>query len=490
MNLAAQKNRLLFWLTIILAVGFLGISLLSYYVSRDSIRKGIVTQSLPLAGDTVYSEIQSDILRPIYLSAQMAENTFLRDWVLGGEQDEMKIRNYLGTIQKRFQANTAFFISDRSKNYYHPKGIIEVINRSDARDNWYFDFRQKNIEYELNADPDYANRNRMTIFINYRLQDQQGRFLGITGIGVTFDTLTALVRRIEQRFADRVYFANATGRISFADSRHSELKGDIKNLFGISSIARQILAKKTPQQLTYSNKDAVVQVNSRFISELNWYLIVEQNETLAFAPSVRILLINLLLGALATGLVLGCTIFVINQYQKRLERLAMIDSLTEAKTRSVGEGLLEQAQKEALREKKPLSVLLFDIDNFKQINDTYGHATGDMVLREVVQLTQALLRTTDSLVRWGGEEFLIILKNCALENAESIAEQIKSQVAAHPFLVDGASIRVTISVGVAHLEPQQSIQQLVRCADDAQYAAKRNGKNRVAVATVRQTRAL
>jgi diguanylate cyclase (GGDEF)-like protein len=488
MNPLTQKNRLLWVLGAILALGFFGTSVLGFLAAQGAIRNSIVNQSLPLAGDSVYSEVQRALLRPIFIAAQMAENTFLREWVEVGEPDSGAVVRYLGNIKKQFNTNTAFFVSERSKKYYYTQGVLKVIDKNAPRDQWYFDFVGKKQTYELSSDPDEANKNRMTVFINYRLEDDAGKLLGVTGVGVTFDTLSMVIAKIERRFSQRVYFTNQTGEITLADDIRREWRGKIQDLPGVKSIAAWILAVKDPMQTSYLRGDTLVQVNSRFVSELGWFLIVEQDESTATAPVLRLLFINLLLGAIATGLVLSLALFAINAYQRRLERLATTDVLTDAKNRSLGEALLEQAHKEAQRDQKPLSVIVFDIDDFKRINDTHGHAAGDHVLREVVKLTQAVLRHTDTVVRWGGEEFLVVLKNCSLSDAQPLGIGLQSQMAQQPFVVGGKPITVTISVGVAQLEGNETPEQLVKRADDAQYNAKRSGKNRVAVANLAQVK--
>jgi diguanylate cyclase (GGDEF)-like protein len=427
-------------------------------------------------------------LRPIFISAQMAENTFLREWIEVGEPDSGAVVRYLANIKKEFKTNTAFLISERSKRYYYADGVLKIISANAPRDKWYFDFIAKKQTFELSSDPDEANKNRMTVFINYRIENAAGKLLGVTGVGVTFDTLSKVIDNLERRFSQRVYFTDQKGKIVLSDTKRREWRGRIQDLPGVKSIAAWVLSVKDPMQTSYTRNQSIVQVNSRFVPELGWFLIVEQDENTATAPVLRLLFINLLLGAIATGLVLSLAVFVINTYQKRLERIATTDALTEAKNRLLGEALLDQAHKEALREQKPFSVILFDIDDFKRINDTHGHAAGDQVLQQVVKLTKAVLRQTDTIVRWGGEEFLVILKNCALSDAQPLAIGLQSQMAQHPFIVAGKPITVTISVGVAQLENNETIGQLVKRTDDAQYNAKRSGKNRVAVANLAQVK--
>ena len=166
-----------------------------------------------------------------------------------------------------------------------------------------------------------------------------------------------------------------------------------------------------------------------------------------------------------------------------LERLATTDALTGVWNRRHIMDLAGAELSRARRYGRPLSVLLFDLDYFKRVNDTHGHAAGDRALRAVVARARAALRATDSLGRWGGEEFLILLPETGLEEARLVAERVRSAIAAGPVDFDGAGIAISASIGVsAWQEGETSIEQALRRADAALYDAKNAGRNRTAVA--------
>lgn len=147
--------------------------------------------------------------------------------------------------------------------------------------------------------------------------------------------------------------------------------------------------------------------------------------------------------------------------------------------------LLAQAQLEvAVRHRHPLAVLLFDIDRFKLVNDTYGHATGDEVLRAVACTTRVTLRTADILCRYGGEEFAVLLPETSLSEAYPAAERLREAVAACRIAAPAGLISPTISVGLAlyDAEHHADLELLLRQADQAMYQAKQAGRNRVMVA--------
>ncbi|HKZ96518.1 MAG TPA: PleD family two-component system response regulator [Hyphomicrobiaceae bacterium] len=170
-----------------------------------------------------------------------------------------------------------------------------------------------------------------------------------------------------------------------------------------------------------------------------------------------------------------------NRLQESVE-LAITDSLTGLHNRRYMERHMKTLIGEAIRSGRPLSILLADIDHFKQVNDTYGHDVGDAVLREFADRFRRNTRGIDLACRLGGEEFLIIMPETDLGSAYQAGERLRACVAADPFPVGpGCQIRVTASVGLATLEhPGDTPETVFKRADNALYAAKRGGRNRVA----------
>jgi diguanylate cyclase (GGDEF)-like protein len=167
----------------------------------------------------------------------------------------------------------------------------------------------------------------------------------------------------------------------------------------------------------------------------------------------------------------------------RLRRLAMTDDLTLAyNTRYLSPRFNEEIER-ARRTGQPLSVLLMDLDHFKRVNDTHGHAVGDVVLRMFADRVRALVRRIDIFIRRGGEEFVLVMPSTTLEQARTTAERIRARIAERPLdVADGVAIRQTVSIGVATWDGHESAEALERRADEAMYAAKRAGRDRVAIA--------
>ncbi len=166
-----------------------------------------------------------------------------------------------------------------------------------------------------------------------------------------------------------------------------------------------------------------------------------------------------------------------------LERLATTDSLTGLANRRRLFDCLEQEVYRAQRYGTALSLVMFDIDHFKRINDSWGHATGDWVLRRIARETHQLLRKTDQAGRYGGEEFVVLLPETDLSEALLLAQRLRQRISDTAITPEhDAPMPVTVSVGVAALAPDETGEELIHRADQALYRAKQNGRNRVETA--------
>ena len=163
-------------------------------------------------------------------------------------------------------------------------------------------------------------------------------------------------------------------------------------------------------------------------------------------------------------------------FEEELNRLVVTDPLTGAWNRRHGERIFAADLEEARRYGPALSLLLLDIDHFKEINDTHGHQVGDEVLIELTRRVTENLRASDVLVRWGGEEFVILMRHCTVDDARGLAEKIRALIADPPFDVAGT---VTVSIGAAELGPTDDLSSWLDRADRAMYSAKAAGRNAV-----------
>lgn len=160
---------------------------------------------------------------------------------------------------------------------------------------------------------------------------------------------------------------------------------------------------------------------------------------------------------------------------------AHYDSLTGCLTRHAADRILRDELEKYAAKGVPLTLLLADIDHFKMINDTFGHGAGDGVLNSFAGLVKGMLRRSDIFCRWGGEEFLILLRGTLVDEAARIAERIRENVAACTFPPFEGSGFVTVSIGGSGLPPGRQAEHLIADADKALYQAKKSGRNRVKI---------
>ena len=471
-----DKRKLIIILSLLLGTGFAATTLVNYHVSKAAIRGSIIASELPLTSDNIYSEIQKDLVLPVTISSMMASDTFLRDWVIAGEKDVGKMTRYLREIKDRYGAFTSFFVSDRSRIYYQTEGVLKRVDRNEPRDAWYFRVRDMKTPYEINLDPDLANKDALTIFINYRVLDYQGRYIGTAGVGLTVDAVRRLVTDYQGRYQRNIYFVDKKGNIALFGNDATAPGTSIRTMEGLGNIAERILDAGTGS-FQYRSGGLDYLLNVRFIPELNWYLFVERSDSGALEDIRSTLYLNLSVSLLITVIVLFATSLTINRYQRRLEKMATTDKLTGLANRQAFDLLISQAIHELGRTHAPLIAILIDIDNFKPINDRLGHLAGDSVLRQVAATIRQTLRKADIVCRWGGEEFLVVAKDIAEAEGRQLAEKIRSAVESGPFRHKGETIAVTVSLGVAAHGQGETAEQLIARADQALYAAKAAGRN-------------
>ncbi|MBD8526592.1 sensor domain-containing diguanylate cyclase [Pseudomarimonas arenosa] len=482
-------RRFLLLLLGLLVLGFSLTSIASYLAAQSAIHTSIVRTELPLVADNVYSEVRRDLMAPILISSLMATDTFLRDWVQQGEQDVDAIQRYLAAIQQRYGTVTSFFISDPTRNYYHPNGIITRIEQSDPQAAWYFRVKSLAEPYEINVDHDTVNRDRLTIFVNYRAVDESGKFIGVAGVGLSVDAAVKLLDQYQQRYQRQVWFTDSSGRIMLTSAgggpfgaRSGQRMQDIPSFAPLFAQ----MPKVTPGGYTYQIEGAENFLKVSFISELEWYLMVNRNDQGALSGVRRSLYTNLAVFILVTIAVLVLAQWVVGRFQEHISALANTDLLTGLPNRRSFTLLANQALLEAGRDQVALSILMLDIDHFKQINDRYGHGVGDSVIAGVASALRENLRASDIFCRWGGEEFIVLLRDTSLSLALQLAEKVRLAIGALDIELGAHSLHATISAGVTELLHDEPLEALIARADAALYQAKAAGRNCVAPALITQ----
>lgn len=468
------KSRLILLLSSVLVAAFAATSLVNYAVSRSAALKELTTSALPLTRDTIYSEILKNLMQPLHVSSLMANDSFLKEWALAGEQDEGQVQRFLDGIHKKYGYFSTFFVSAQTSRYYHYNGVLKTVSKEDAHDVWYYLFVNSGVEYDLDVDANQAANNTLTIFINFRVQDAAGRLLGVTGVGLKLDAVADIIRTTQATYLRRIYLVDPRGMIQAHMDTSLVEQVNIHDLPGIGKVATTILdAGKDHVDLSYENDDGVTQLTSRYIPELNWFLIVEQDERDVLGAARKNLMTTLGVGAAASIVIIAIVVLAVNYFQGRLEFLAMHDELTGCLNRRSLDHFFQRAVSRYGRQGRDFAAVAMDVDNFKEVNDKFGHLAGDDALKTVAGIVRANIRPMDNLFRFGGDEFLL-LAECTASEAATLVERLQRSLQERSTSLPCGSLR--ISCGVAMYTPGMTLDALLAQADAAMYAQKERGK--------------
>ncbi len=478
MQILTSRWKLVIILGVILTIGFVAVNLANYYVSSNSVRSALIHNELPLTSNNIYSEIQASLLRPIYISSLMANNTFVKDWLFEGERYPEKITKYLAEIRSKYDVSSTFLVSGKTLHYYHFDGILKTVSSHVPKDDWFFSMESHAGNYRVEVDSNEANHNHLTIFVNHKLHADDGTFIGVTGLGLDVVSVANMIERYKESYQRNVYFIDRSGQIKSHPDESMIDQVNIHKMSGIAAVAQVILAGESGF-LAYEIEADTVLLSYRYIPELDWFLLVEQRENEALRPIRRALYVNMVISGAITLLVLVICSFAIHRFQASLEKMAQTDKLTGLMNRQYFDVLFAHALDSMVRHTSKISLVIFDMDNFKQINDSQGHLAGDRLLQSTAVLLKEHVRKSDVIARWGGDEFVILFPMCDAETAVRLMEEIRGHIFSS-LNENKTDILVSISAGVAEYQAGDSCETLLARADKRLYEAKRQGRNMVA----------
>ena len=469
--------RIVFIITALLFTLSTSLTVINYVDSVESMRKQLKNSSLPLTVDNIYTKIQKQIIEPNLIASMMSHDTFMKDWLLHEESDVNQITQYLQTITNKYQMFTAFLVSEKSQNYYTNEGLLETISANNKNNAWYFNFKNKTEENEINIDYNQFMGRSLIMFMNHKIYDDETNMIGATGVGLKTSYINDMLKYFRERYSFSVFFIDNSGEVLIAEqgvdkvqqlSSHEELKKLVPEI-----------TNKEKQLFEYSHKGESYLLTTKYIAELDFYLIVGAKVD-HFTQSVKdAFYFNIIISLLITALITVIVILYVRNIHRKLHKLASNDALTGLPNRRTFHNQLEHSILLKARRQQSLSLVFIDVDDFKMINDSQGHEVGDKVLLQVASLLKQAIRKTDFIARWGGEEFIVLLIDTPLENAQLIAEQFREKIASNTHLQQQSQKQVTISLGVTQAKDSDDANSLFKRVDDALYQAKRNGKNKV-----------
>jgi len=426
--------------------------------------------------------ITKELITPLTVSKYMASDPFLINYIQQEQLDHDVIFRYLDNVSDRF--DTLSFIAIE-QHQVMLNSTHESANLSVPDAHWYH--RLKNIDKEHFID--IGNADNPHLFFDVRITHQQ-QFLGFVGLGIDLDYFAKEFSNFYQRFGYEVYFANAQDRITLSSQQllgNSQTTSPYKPML-LSDISwypaflesQQDDSKGVTSQHIIDSDAGELIIAKMPLKELGWRVFIvtpPENQKaeywLLFIPRLAVfLLISLILYAVFT-------LCIIN-FKSRLVKDSETDFLTQLPNRSYIHWKYDQL----IHRHDHVSVVIADIDNFKVINDTYGHLFGDDVLKIIAQQLSENLRGIDLTGRWGGEEFILILPDTTASQAQEIIDRIRQNIENIPFSSASTSkpFNVTVSFGIRESTlADVSLHDILAKADQALYQAKSSGRNQVVI---------
>lgn len=480
-------------LSVAVLVGFLVLTGFNALQEGQRKRDFIRDYELPALGMAVEASLDRTAAAYHRVGEDLLRYGFLRDWILGGEQDEDELRAFLENVRSRFDMMDASIVSDRSETYYGTDGrTLALSPENRERDGWYYLYRDSLMTTNIDAWY-YPETGQIGMWVNVPILDDDGTFLGITGGGIDAEEFSETLHAYGQLPGVNVYLARTDGQLVYATDKNLLAAPMNKNQLWDHSLTEGLEGTANGPEYRVLQPSGMLGpiLWTSFSEGWNTYLVLEKTGESVAGRVQETMRSSLLAGGLLAVTLYGISLSIIlaarkkiEEQTRRLEDLASKDPLTGLHNRIYFSRIMEREVARIGRTGEESCLLLLDIDNFKRINDSFGHPCGDAVLSTIASVVRSQLRNTDDVARFGGEEFAILLPGTTLDGAHSVADKIRSAIQCCCFDGLPPSLCVTASIGIAALNGDQglSLELAYQEADRALYRAKELGRNRIELA--------
>lgn len=465
----------------IIIIGFVSIAISNYYTYSKVIKDDIENIS-KLTSLNIYSEIDSELTKPIFVSLTMANDIFLKNWMydetnsLNNEQYIQMLQKYLKEFQMKYKYNSVFLVSSKTNIYYHYEGIHKSISEKNDHDLWYYDFIKSDKLYDLNVDLDEADNNVLTVFVDCKIQDSNGSLLGVVGVGIKMNQLQDILKNYEDKFDINAILVNSSGVVQVHTNNDLIENINLFNMFPITEFKDSILSNKTSlQTYWYDSNNQKNCLITRYINNLKWYLIVEKNTNILRNSLLMQLCQNTIIIAVIIIILLVIVSYIISCYKNIMTTLITTDELTSLPNRRAFNKVIMEELNIQKQVDKETIVFIFDVDNFKMINDNFGHLFGDYVLNKIGHIAKKITDNSGFIARWGGDEFFGIIYDSDNETKEKLSELLDEISKSDEF----QKYNISISIGATYIKKSDNFDSLLARADKGLYISKTNGRNQI-----------
>ncbi len=464
-----RRNFLLLITSTILIISF-GISTMISLQSLNKLIKENNHENSVIYANEVSNAV-IDVFSEAVAVAQTMNNTFIKSLLTNQEdmseaQKNKIIQNYLSDIVEKFGYSTAFLTDDSQMAYHAENGFVKTVDPSNPDDDWYVPFRDSGKLYELNIDNDQANDNRITVYINMRMEDSAGNFIGICGVGVPINQILSLLRSMEAQSGISIKLVNSNGDVQVANGAQLKLQRSQEE---IKAALADYDYSKT---YVYTPKGMDGFSIIKYISECQWFAVIEyqggKNSILS-----TMLFKNLMICLVILLVVLVIFSFVLGNFTKRTEKVvedSLNDELTGLKNRRA-----YQAEIERLNDggnMADISIATMDINGLKITNDNFGHTAGDELIQAAANIMKEVFCENGwNVYRTGGDEFVAII--CSpVSDLEVLVQDFKEQ---EKLFIHDKITELSVSIGTVQGYNQRGIacvEDLIKIADKRMYSDK------------------
>lgn len=480
------------YITAVFVITIIVIVATSFFTFKEIFARS--TQKQQEAIMPLFSLITSEIIRPITVSQYMASDPFLIDYIQQDTIDKNVILNYISSVSNKF--NTLSFIAiEKHQILINSKNKITDLDTDEAE--WYH--RLKAIDQAEFSD--FGDAENPHIFFDVKMFDKQKNFAGFVGLAVDLDHFAIKFQEFRNNFGFEVYFIDENDNITLSSSHLMKTSSHHRqdNLTNINELQWYVNYQEAQQQNTesyvnsnienkpkdsifnFANDDLIV--SQMPLKELNWRVFIVAPPVTKQSAYWKLFIQNLVVFLLVSFALYYIFTLCLSNFRTNLVKDSKTDFLTQLPNRSFIHWKYSQLGKKH----DHVSVVIADIDNFKILNDTYGHLFGDDVLKVIAKNLSDNIRNIDLVGRWGGEEFIFILPDTSAQHAQQIVERIRLNIARIPFTHPSTSqkFNVTVSFGVSDSKlANVALEDILIKSDQALYNAKTNGRNKVVVHTI------
>jgi diguanylate cyclase (GGDEF)-like protein len=435
-----------------------------------------------LADVDISNRIQNAMSKPVMVSKTMANDEFLKTWLakepqnVGNDAYMKQLYGYLKAYQLKYGYTTVFCVSAQTGNYYYQDGLNKTVSKHDSHDVWFYNFVSSGHEYDLEVDTNQANKNNVAVFVNFRVTDENGKLLGVIGVGQQVSFFEEAIRNYEKNYGMSIYIVNVGGaKNSFTGS--TDLFVDQNRLSEYTGIKDKIQLNRTGTSriqwfTSGSERKCLI---TKYDATLGWYLVLKMETNSISNSFQKRIMSNVLFMIFSLFACILVTTIVFFNYNRRIVEIENIDDLTGLPNRKLFLKQYKTFLKKHAKEEKVFFML--DIDRFKNINDTHGHLFGNAVLEMVADELRKAVNDCGMTARWGGDEFIGIM-SVGTEEANRILSRFMDALKNKE---KNGDCTVTVSIGLIPADARLNLEQTIKKADEILYRSKENGRDRITI---------